>query len=216
MSKISLEPNASGAGTFTLAAPNSNTNRTLTLPDASGSIVAADASTGRFDSSNMPAGSVLQVQTFQTDAISTQSIAAGARAQVANVDIDITPFSTNSTFLIHVSCMFEMDPDKIWDTMFSLFRNGVEIGASNTENRTGGIQAPARSFTAENADDTPVSVAFHFTDQPNTTNTVNYALNFKNGRDSSIVLAVNRGISDRDATRSERGMTILTVMEIAG
>ena len=38
MSKISLEPNASGAGTFTLAAPNSNTNRTLNLPDASGTV----------------------------------------------------------------------------------------------------------------------------------------------------------------------------------
>ena len=39
MSKISLEPNASGAGTFTLAAPNSNTNRTLTLPDEAGSVL---------------------------------------------------------------------------------------------------------------------------------------------------------------------------------
>ena len=38
MSKISLEPNDSGAGTFTLAAPNSNTNRTLTLPDESGTV----------------------------------------------------------------------------------------------------------------------------------------------------------------------------------
>ena len=43
MSKISLEPNASGAGTFTLAAPNSNTNRTLTLPDEAG-VVLTDTS----------------------------------------------------------------------------------------------------------------------------------------------------------------------------
>ena len=39
MSKISLEPNASGAGTFTLAAPNSNTNRTLNLPDEAGKLL---------------------------------------------------------------------------------------------------------------------------------------------------------------------------------
>jgi len=38
MSNIALTPNASGTGTFTLAAPNSNTNRTLTLPDAAGEI----------------------------------------------------------------------------------------------------------------------------------------------------------------------------------
>ena len=34
MSKIALSPNASGSGTFTLASPNSNTSRTITLPDA--------------------------------------------------------------------------------------------------------------------------------------------------------------------------------------
>jgi len=39
MSKISLQPNASGTGTFTLAAPDSNTNRTLTLPDEAGSVL---------------------------------------------------------------------------------------------------------------------------------------------------------------------------------
>ena len=39
MSKISLQPNASGTGTFTLAAPNSNTNRTLTLPDEAGKVL---------------------------------------------------------------------------------------------------------------------------------------------------------------------------------
>ena len=44
MSKISLEPNASGAGTFTLAAPNSNTNRTLNLPDEDGKLLVQDTS----------------------------------------------------------------------------------------------------------------------------------------------------------------------------
>lgn len=39
MSKISLSPNASGTGTFTIASPNSNTDRTLTLPDSTGTVV---------------------------------------------------------------------------------------------------------------------------------------------------------------------------------
>ena len=39
MSKIALEPNASGTGTFTIASPNSNTSRTLTLPDAAGELL---------------------------------------------------------------------------------------------------------------------------------------------------------------------------------
>ena len=39
MSQITVSGNASGTGTFTIASPNSNTNRTLTLPDASGTIL---------------------------------------------------------------------------------------------------------------------------------------------------------------------------------
>jgi hypothetical protein len=39
MSKISLAPDASGTGIFTIASPNSDTNRTLTLPDDTGTIV---------------------------------------------------------------------------------------------------------------------------------------------------------------------------------
>jgi hypothetical protein len=38
MSKIALSGNASGTGTLTFAAPNTNTDRTLDLPDAAGTI----------------------------------------------------------------------------------------------------------------------------------------------------------------------------------
>jgi hypothetical protein len=38
MSKIALSGNASGTGTFTLASPATNTDRTLTLPDSTGTV----------------------------------------------------------------------------------------------------------------------------------------------------------------------------------
>jgi hypothetical protein len=44
MSKIALTPNASGTGTFTIAAPNSNTDRTLTLPDEAGTVLTSASS----------------------------------------------------------------------------------------------------------------------------------------------------------------------------
>ena len=42
MSKIKLEGNASGSGTLTISAPNTNTDRTLTLPDGAGEILLSD------------------------------------------------------------------------------------------------------------------------------------------------------------------------------
>lgn len=38
MSKVAITGNASGTGTFTIAAPNSNSDRVLSLPDAAGTI----------------------------------------------------------------------------------------------------------------------------------------------------------------------------------
>ena len=38
MSKISLASNGSGTGIFTIASPATNTNRTLTLPDTTGTL----------------------------------------------------------------------------------------------------------------------------------------------------------------------------------
>ena len=39
MSKVAIKGNASGTGTFTLEAPNSNTDRTLVLPDEAGTVI---------------------------------------------------------------------------------------------------------------------------------------------------------------------------------
>lgn len=38
MSKVVIQGNASGTGNFTIAAPNSNTDRTFNLPDSSGTV----------------------------------------------------------------------------------------------------------------------------------------------------------------------------------
>ena len=39
MSKVALSGNASGSGTFTIASPNGNTDRTINLPDSNGTIL---------------------------------------------------------------------------------------------------------------------------------------------------------------------------------
>jgi hypothetical protein len=50
MSKIALQGDASGTGTFTIASPNSNTDRTLTLPDEAGTVL---TSASTLSSSNL-------------------------------------------------------------------------------------------------------------------------------------------------------------------
>ena len=41
MSKVQLQGNVNGTGIFTIASPNSNTDRTLTLPDNTGTLLSS-------------------------------------------------------------------------------------------------------------------------------------------------------------------------------
>ena len=52
MSKITLTPNDSGTGTFTIQSPDGNTDRTLTLPDAAGVVSLIDTYNAVTSSSN--------------------------------------------------------------------------------------------------------------------------------------------------------------------
>ena len=52
MSKVSIEGNAGGTGTFTIAAPNSNSNYTITLPAASGTMATTETA-------GFPSGTVM-------------------------------------------------------------------------------------------------------------------------------------------------------------
>ena len=51
MSKISLSGNSSGTGTLTIASPNTNSDRTLTLPDSTGTIATAESTLTQFSAS---------------------------------------------------------------------------------------------------------------------------------------------------------------------
>ena len=51
MSRITLSGNASGTGNFTIASPGTNTDRTLTLPDATGTVATSDSTLAQFNAS---------------------------------------------------------------------------------------------------------------------------------------------------------------------
>jgi hypothetical protein len=89
LSKVSITGNASGTGTFTLAAPNSNSDRTLTLPDNTGTIL-----------TNATAGTVLQVVSATT---STQVEVSTTAFTDTGLTATITPSSASSKILVFVS-----------------------------------------------------------------------------------------------------------------
>ena len=93
MSKVSIVGDPSGTGTFTISAPNGNTDRTLVLPDEAGTII----TTAGVPASAMPAGSVLQVTHATTTAASSTT---GSTFVTSGLTATITPTSSSNKILV--------------------------------------------------------------------------------------------------------------------
>ena len=95
MSKVSISGNASGTGVFTIQAPNSNVDRVLSLPDEAGTVL----TTAGVPASAMPAGSVLQVVTYQYN-YGDGDISTSSDGDVpTGISLSITPTATNSKII---------------------------------------------------------------------------------------------------------------------
>jgi hypothetical protein len=124
MSKIALAPNASGTGTFTLASPNSNADRTLSIPDNSGTIgfagvpQAGATKTGSYTLAVSDVGQLIQVGTGGSITIPDATFATG----------DIVSIFNNTTGSITITCTITtayiagVDAD---DASVSLLTRGV-------------------------------------------------------------------------------------------
>ena len=89
MSKIALTPNASGTGTLTIAAPNTSTDRTLTLPDETGTVDTLSR-----------AGNVLQVVQATYSTTTTIANTNTSNYYQSGHSVSITPSSTSSKILV--------------------------------------------------------------------------------------------------------------------
>jgi len=96
MSSVAISGNASGAGVFTIAAPNSASSYTLTLPTVTGTILTTASN------SNFPSGSVLQMLITQDAGSSTSST---SQVNLSAGSQSITPKSTTSRILVRCSFM---------------------------------------------------------------------------------------------------------------
>jgi len=96
MSKIALTPNASGTGTLTIAAPNTSTDRTITLPDETGSIITTGSSGQVIPIAALPAGSIIQIVRASTN---TEISFTNTGTNNFNFQCAITPLYSTSKIL---------------------------------------------------------------------------------------------------------------------
>lgn len=156
MSKVAIAGNASGTGTFTIAAPNSNTDRTLTLPDTAGTIALQNG---------VGVGKVLQVvSTAIPNGFTTSST---SYVDVTGASLSITPSSASSKILVLAA--YNHGPRATGGNTGAVswtkwFRNSTEIGT----------ELVAHWGVSNNEMQTVAS--FAYLDSPATTSAVTYKM----------------------------------------
>ena len=130
MSKIALTGNASGTGVFTIASPNSNTDRTLTLPDETGTVLTSGTTTV------LPKG----VPAFSYENTTAQSISSTTWTKVTvNSQIFDTTTSdfSSSRFTASVAGYYQFNGcircngSSITGIVVALYKNGSIVGYGN-------------------------------------------------------------------------------------
>jgi hypothetical protein len=205
MSKIALSGNASGTGTFTIASPDSNSDRTLNLPDNSGTLL-SNASTAGF-----PAGSVLQVVSVtKTDFFSTTS---SSFIDVTGVSATITPSSASSKVLVMVSggAGAGGSPNQFGYGVILRDSTQIAIGDSRGSATRCSFDLARGSDGGTEFDSNAKHFAINFLDSPSTTSAVTYKLQVKA---TVNTLAIGGSTNTSDGNRSNLP-TIITLMEIA-
>ena len=202
MSKVVIQGHASGTGDFTIAAPNSNTDRTLTLPDVAGTVLTSGSN------ADFPAGSVLQVvSTAKSDQFTTSSTSF---TDVTGMSATITPTSSSSKILVIFSVGLVGNSNAGQFVYLQLVRDttSISIGdASGSRARVsagnGGTQPYSNS-----------SLTITNLDSPSTTSAVTYKIQMRS--QSSGTAKFNSRGDDADNSAYGRSSASLTLMEIAG
>ena len=195
MSKVAIQGDTNGSAVFTIAAPISNTNRTLTLPDSTGALLndasslAAANLTGTIAKARLPAGSVLQV----TQVLNTTDTTI--TSTVDFITASITPSSTSSKILVMGNlASVARRSNSSSEGLFWLVRNGNSLGTFDGITPWNGGATDQRSVG---------SIHVQYLDSPSSTSSVTY------------ILRANCSASGVDIN-DEGGISSLTLMEIAG
>ena len=208
MSNIAIKGATTGTGVFTLESPATNTDRTLILPDEAGTVL----TTAGVPASAMPAGSVIQVVSATKS--DTQSTSSQAWVDVIGLSVSITPSSASNKIMVIVNVQGSGSNRY---TAIRVVRNSTVVGVGDTAgSRTSvlsgfGLDPDAGAgyvYTLYNANGS-------FLDTPSSTSAQTYKVEF-GSVNSAVATYINRTSQDADESYTLRGISSITVMEIAG
>lgn len=172
----------------------------------------------KLNNQSLPAGTVLQVQSF--DKLDDQIIIGTSFTDVMSVSI--TPTSTTSKILVRcdVNISASEGSENASATRYSavkLYRDSTQIGL-NTSILSSQSQVWFSSNSVENNNSGygQSNSSSSFMDSPSTTSAITYKIQAGSTHSTGTYTYINRPPKNNDGALIHRGISNITVMEIAG
>ena len=124
MSQVAISGNASGTGTLTIAAPNTNSNRTLTLPDGTGTVALTSDVIGVSQTWQNVAGS---------RALGTTYTNSTGKPIAVSTQVQSTTNGTNTIVIAGVTAVQTTTTANLGTTMFAIVPNGATYVVDNNQ-----------------------------------------------------------------------------------
>jgi hypothetical protein len=205
---MSIRLNGSTSGYTEIDAPAVAGSNTLVLPTGNGSSGQFLQTNGSGALSWAGGGKILQiVSTTKTDTFSTSSTSF---VDITSFSVSITPQSTSNKILIFVTVN---SGAQTRDARYRLVRGSTDIAIGDAaSNRTrvtfqGGNNHDASTDTAVMR-----TATMNFLDSPSSTSSITYKLQISSYTNT---VYVNRSHIDSDSSDYNRGVSTITVMEVA-
>jgi hypothetical protein len=157
-------------------------------------------------------GKILQVvSTTKTDTFSA-SVASGAiSGDVTGLTVSITPTSATSKLLVFASLTGSSSDTS--DIQFAIYRDSAL--STFVGNSAGSRKRMAGASFSELAALSVMSGHFSFLDDASSTSSTTYSVRLGHPGTSTNTVYLNRGKTDTDSSRTIRGASSITVMEVA-
>jgi len=164
----------------------------------------------------MPQGGIIQTQYTQFTGTNSYSSTGGADTTVTDLTVNITPVSTSSIIKIDAMVSGEWsNQNGATDSVWFFFRNSTKLSHSAAGSRNVGIlMGTSTTYHAVDNASTPEHAYYSYFDAPSSTSQIIYKVGFVSA--AGYTWYLNKTVTDSNTVYYERGISFISVTEIAG
>jgi len=172
---------------------------------------------GGVAASGIPSGGIIQVQRTIFTSTNTVTMSAGVDTELTDLTVNITPTAASSIIRVEAMINGEWGTSQggATDSVWFFFRDTTKLSHATSGNRNVGVlMGTGITYYAHDMNSTPEHAYYAYFDSPSSTSQITYkvGVNQPNGYNWFL----NRTVGDADTTSNERGISFISVTEIAG